>query len=242
MYKKYRFGMIVPSSNTVIEPEFYLLSLKEIRFYTSRVLHTTCNPEKLKEMGNFAERAALELSTARVNAILYACTSGSLIEGLDWEKNLVDKINKVSKVPAITTAGCVRDALKFMKISKINMFTPYIDEVNKKEKEFLEKSGFEVLSIKGLGITNAVEIAEVDPKIILKEALQLYQKNKEAEGMFLSCTNLRTFSIIDQLEKQTGIPVITSNQASLWGLLRSMKIEKPIKGIGKLFYNDNKSL
>jgi len=242
MYKKYRFGLIVPSPNVVIEPEFYSLSLKDIGFYTSRVLHITCNPEKLKEMGNFAERAALELSTARVNAILYACTSGSLINGLEWEKNLADKINKVSKVPAVTTSGCVKNALQFMNISKIHMFTPYIDEINKKEKDFLERSGIKVLSIKGLGITNSVEIADVEPEFILNEAVNLYRQNSEAQAIFLSCTNLRTFSIIDQIERQTGVPVITSNQASLWGLLRVMKIEKSIKGMGKLFDNDNKLL
>jgi len=234
LYKKYRFGLIIPSPNVVIEPEFYSIFLKDVGFYTSRVLLSNCTLPELKKMGDFAQRAALELSTARVNAILYACTSGSLIEGLDWEKDLTIKIAEMSGVPTITTAGSVRDALIFMKISKINMFTPYIDEINEKEKDFLEKSGLEILNVKGLGITNAIEIAEVDPKIILKEALKLHQKNKEAEGMFISCTNLRTFDIIDELEKQIGVPVITSNQASLWGLLRIVKKQQIIKGLGKL--------
>jgi len=242
LYKKYRFGMIVPSPNVVIEPEFYSFSTQDIGFYTSRVLLNDCTSEQLKKMGDFSERAALELSTARVNAILYACTSGSLINGLEWEKNLAHKLSKVSGVPAITTFGSVKEALQFMNISKIHMFTPYIDEINKKEKHILEKSGFKVLSSKGLNITNAVEIAEVEPEFILNEAVKLYRQNSEAQAIFLSCTNLRTFSIIDQLEKQTRIPVITSNQASLWGLLRLMKIEKSITGIGKLFNHDNKSL
>jgi len=242
LYKKYRFGMIVPSPNVVIEPEFYSLGLEEVGFYSSRVLHTTCTPEKLKEMGNLVQRAVLELSTARVNAILYACTSGSLINGLEWEKNLTHELSKSSGIPVITTFGSVKNALQFMNISKIHMFTPYIDEINKKEKHMLEKSGIEVLIVKGLNITNSVEIAEVEPEFILNESIKLYRKNSEVQAIFLSCTNLRTFSIIGQLEKQTGVPAITSNQASLWALLRLMKIEKSITVIGKLFNHDNKSL
>jgi len=237
MYKKIRFGLIVPSPNVVIEPEFYSIVLGNIGFYTSRVLLDDCTPGQLKKMGNFTQRAALELSTIKASAILYACTSGSLIEGVDWEKDLAIKISKISGVPTITTAGSIRDALTFMKISKINMFTPYIKEVNKKEKEFLEKSGFEVLGVEGLGIVNSVDIAEVEPKLTIEKTLQLHQKNKEAQAMFLSCTNLRTFDIIDDLEKKIGVPVITSNQASLWNLLKLVKLEKSIKGLGKLLIN-----
>jgi len=242
LYKKYRFAIIVPSPNVVIEPEFNSFSSKDIWFYASRVLLNDFTSEQLKKMAEFSKRAALELSTARINAILYACTSGSFINGLEWEKNLAHKLSKISGVPAITTSGSVKEAFQFMNISKIHMFTPYIDEINKKEKHFLEKSGFKVLSSKGLNITNAVEISEVEPEFILNEAVKLYRQNTEAQAIFLSCTNLRTFSIIDQLEKEIGIPVITSNQASLWGLLRLMKIEKSITGIGKLFNHDNKSL
>ncbi len=241
LYKRYRFGIILPSPNVVAEPEFNSFSIEDIGFYASRVLLNDCTSEQLEKMGDFSERAAFELSTARVDAILYACTSGSLINGLEWEKNLAHKLSKVSGVPAITTFGSVKKALQFMNVSKIHMFTPYIEEINKKEKHVLEQSGFKVLSSKGLNITNAVEIADVEPEFILNEAVNLYRQNLEAQAIFLSCTNLRTFSIIDQIEKETGVPVITSNQASLWGLLRLMKIEKSITGIGKLFNYDNTS-
>jgi len=235
MYKKFRFGLIVPSSNVVIEPEFYSIALENIGFYSSRVLHNECTPNQLKKMGEFSQRAALELSTINASTILYAATSGSLIGGVDGEKDLRSRISKISGVPTITAAGSVRDALIFMKISKVNMFTPYIDEINMREKEFLEKSGIKVLSFRGLGIVNSAEMAEVEPKFTIKKAFMLHQKNKEAQAMFLSCTNLRTFDIIDDLERKIGVPVITSNQVSLWNLLKSVKLQKTIKGLGKLF-------
>jgi len=235
LYKKYKFGLVVPSPNVVIEPEFYSLSLDDIGFYTTRLMHTTCTPDNLKEMGNLVKRGVLELSTARVNGILYACTSGSLINGLKWERKLTDSLIKLSGVPIITTFRSVIEALKYLHVSKIHMFTPYIEEINKKEKELLEESGIKVLLCKGLKITNSVEIAEVEPEFVLNEAVKMYKQNSEAQALFLSCTNLRTFPIIERLEMYTGVPVITSNQASLWGLLRLIDIKKKVTGLGKLF-------
>lgn len=235
MDKNYRFGLIVPSANVVIEPEYYSINLKEVCFYTSRLLSSSCTPQELQKMAGYSEKAALELSTACVDAILYACTAGSLIKGLDWEKKLVKRINEISQTPTISTAGAVIEALHFMKIYKVHMFTPYIDEINLEEKKYLEQSGIDVLGMKGLGITKSVEIADVNPDLIFNEVVDLYKKDQSVQGVFISCTNFKTFPIIDKIESYLNIPVITSNQASLWGLLNIIKFNKPINGLGQLF-------
>jgi len=186
-------------------------------------------------MSGYIERAALELSTACVDVILYACTAASLIKGIDWEKDLVKRISKISQTPTISTAGSVVKAFHFMKISKVHMFTPYIDEINLEEKKFLEQSGIDVLGMKGLGITKSVEIADVNPDLIFNEVVDLYKKDQSVQGIFISCTNFKTFPIIDKIENYLNIPVITSNQASLWSLLNIIKFNKSINGLGQIF-------
>ena len=235
MDKIYRLGLIVPSPNVVVEPEYYSINLKGAYFYTSRLLSISTTPQDIEKMAGYTEKAALELSTAKIDAILYACTYGSLIKGIDWEKNLVNTITKISQTPAITTAGSVVEALHFMNISKIHMFTPYTNEINLVEKNFLSQSGVEVIEMKGLGIINSVKIADVEPDLIFNEVLDLYKKDKSVQGIFISCTNLRTFPIINKIENDLNIPVITSNQASLWNLLNIIEYNKPIIGLGQLF-------
>jgi len=225
----------VPSANVVVEPEYYSINLKGVHFYTSRVLGSSCTPQDLQIMSGYIERAALELSTACVDVILYACTAASLIKGIDWEKDLVKRISKISQTPTISTAGSVVKAFHFMKISKVHMFTPYIDEINLEEKKFLEQSGIDVLGMKGLGITKSVEIADVNPDLIFDEVVDLYKKDQSVQGVFISCTNLKTFPIIDKIENYLNIPVITSNQASLWSLLNIIKFNKSINGLGQIF-------
>jgi len=235
MLSKVRFGLIVPSPNVVIEPEYYHISSSDIGIHTSRVMLNDCTTEKLRKMSEHVERAARELSTAKVNAILYACTSGSLINGLEWENNLVAKICEASGVPALTTSGCVANVLESYGIRKIIVFTPYIDEINQREKIFLESLGFEVLKITGLGIIDAVTIGDVDPEITRKSVIKMCEDYKEAEGVFISCTNLRTFEIIDKLEAETNMTVVTSNQASYWGLLKLCGLRPNLHGYGKIF-------
>ena len=91
MEKIYRLGLIVPSPNIVIEPEYYLLNLKGISFHTSRVLGSSTTPQDLEAMSGYVERAALELSSANVDIILYACTAASMLKGINWEKELIKK-------------------------------------------------------------------------------------------------------------------------------------------------------
>ncbi|HEC86914.1 MAG TPA: maleate cis-trans isomerase, partial [Thermoplasmatales archaeon] len=57
---------------------------------------------------------------------------------------------------------------------------------------------------------------------------------EEADAIFISCTNLRTFEIIESLEKELETHVVTSNQASLWLALRKLGIEEKIPKLGKL--------
>ena len=58
---------------------------------------------------------------------------------------------------------------------------------------------------------------------------------EEADAIFISCTNLRTFEIIEGLEEDLGVPVVTSNQASLWLALRQMDVMEKIPELGRLF-------
>jgi len=54
------------------------------------------------------------------------------------------------------------------------------------------------------------------------------------QAIFISCSNLRTLSIIDEIEAETGKLVVTSNQASFWGILNRLKNKEVIKGAGRL--------
>ncbi len=186
-------------------------------------------------MSSLAVESAKLLRDADVELILYGCTSGSFIGGKDYEKELEAKIEDEVKVPVISTSTAVIEALKILDAQSILVITPYTDEINQREKEFLEANEFEVLDIRGgLGIGgDNLKIGRLEPY----EAYLLAKASfiDEADAIFISCTNWRTFEIIEALEEDLGVPVVTSNQASLWLALREMDIMEKIPELGRLF-------
>lgn len=231
-----RIGLIVPSSNTTMEPEFYRVCPEGVSIHTARVLLEEVTPDALIRMADRVLDAAEMLKSADVNVIVYGCTSGALIGGVEWEKELTSKIESEIGVETITTASAVVQALKVLDIRRVVVATPYIDKINELEKSFLEVHGIKVLSIRGLGITKNIEIGKLAPWVPYRLAKEIFKP--EADGIFISCTNFRTLEVIEKLEREFGKPVVTSNQASIWAALK--KIREPIEGCGKLLREEYK--
>jgi len=220
-----RIGLIVPSSNTTMEPEFWRMAPEGVSVHTSRVRLSEVTPEALRLMASEAVRAAEELATADVNVIVYGCTSGSLLEGVEWEERLRREIRERAGVEAITTAQAVVEALRALGVRRVAVATPYIDEINSRERSFLERSGFSVVRIRGLGIVRNTDIGRQPPWVAYRLAKEVAREaGRSADGVFISCTNFRTIEVIELLEVELQLPVVSSNTASMWLALRTLGI------------------
>ncbi len=228
-----RIGLIVPSSNTTMEMELNSAIPGGISLHTARMPLRNVNEEELVKMSGLAVESARLLKDADVDIILYGCTSGSFIGGRNFEKELERKIEDAVNIPVVTTSTAVIEALKILDARDILVITPYTNEINLREKEFLEANDFEVLDIRGLGIEENTKIGKLEPYEAYRLAKATFME--EAEAIFISCTNFRTFEIIEALEEDLGIPVVTSNQASLWLTLRELDVMEKIPGLGRLF-------
>jgi len=233
-----RIGLMVPSSNTVCEPEVSRLCPEGVVTYATRILFKP-TPSGLRKMKGHVERAASELSSERISSIIaFCCTVGSLMERVDYDKEIIDLIVKKTDTPAITTTTAVKAAFDVLKINRVAIATPYTREINQIEVQGLEKSGYGVTKIMGYHENISPEtfknemIGRLPPQIAYELGLQV--NGKENEAIFLSCTNFRTVEIIQRLEEETGKPVISSNQATLWYALRRLGIRDSVKGFGRL--------
>lgn len=221
-YPMKRIGLLIPSSNTTMEPDFYAMTPPGITIHTSRMFLRDVSPESLEDMAGEALRAARLLETAGVDVLIYGCTSGSLLKGKDWEAQLTKKIETHVHIPTITTAGSVVEGLRGLNSVKIAVFTPYIDEINALEKAFLESYGFQVTWINGLGLRDNIEIGKTSPETIKK---LIESHPVDVDAVFVSCTNLPVLGLIEELEAHLGVPVVTSNQASIWAALKMLKLQ-----------------
>ena len=224
-----RVGLLLPSSNTTMEPDLYSMAPRGVTVHTARMLLHAVTPEGLEEMAGEATRAAGLLKTACVDILAYGCTSGSLIKGVEWEKNLRRSLEEAAEVPVVTTAGAVVEGLRTLGAERVSVFTPYTDEVNAIEKDFLEAHGFKVDTIKGLRLTDNQRIGKVQDRRL--EAFIAPATGSDA--VFVSCTNLPVVHLIERLEEVHRLPFVTSNQATMWATLQVLG-EGSVDGYGVL--------
>jgi len=192
--------------------------------------------DELLAMETEIRSEASKLADANVDVIGFGCTTGSLVAGHKYDERIVERIEKATQKPAVATAGAVVEALKYLKLSRIAVATPYTEELNRLERTFMEQNGFSISKMAGLGITDNLKIAETEPQVLLKLVKRV--DSDRAEGIFISCTNLPTITLIATLEKTLRKPVVSSNTATLWAMLRKIEYHFRTEKFGKLFLLD----
>ena len=238
MYSAYgwkaKIGLIIPSTNTTNEPEFWRMAPQGVSIHTSRVLLLgKTDQESYLRMAAALADASEELATAEVDVIAYSCTSGStMVPVPELLKTMTDKTG----TPATAASAAVVAALRALGANRISVGTPYTELVNTKQKLFLEQHGFRVEALKGLDLGHTQEerraINRIPPEMAFRLAREV--DRADAQAVFLSCTALPTIDVIAELERELGKPVISSNIAVFWSCLRLLGIRAPVTGYGQL--------
>lgn len=176
------------------------------------------------------EAAALILPDGSLDVICYACTSGSIVIG---EERVFAELARGAPGARATSliTGVIR-ALRALGASKLVVATPYLDEINALEADFLESAGFQLLDIQGLNIERDSDMVRVTPDFIAEFAASI--DRPDADAVFISCGALRTLEVVEALEQSLAKPVVCSNQAMIWDTLRLAGIDDRIPGYGRL--------
>ncbi|WP_266080554.1 maleate cis-trans isomerase family protein [Haladaptatus caseinilyticus] len=239
-----RLGVIVPSSNTTVEGEFEQTISDGASLHAARMPLESVTVEELDSMADDAVSCADRLSHANVDVVAYACTTGSLLHGKGFDSDLEASLSETAGVPAVATALSVKRALRALGAERIVVVTPYTDELNDREESYLDETGFDVVELDGRGIEANTGIGSLRPEDAYRQvravvsALDVDSDSatdsesvaESVDAVFVSCTNYRTFPAIEPLESDLGIPVVTSNQATLWDALRAAEVADEIPG------------
>jgi maleate isomerase len=226
-----RLGLIVPSSNTAAEVELGEYAPEGVSVHASRMPLESVTAGALDAMSDRALECAELLSHADVDAVAYACTTGSLLHGPGFDADLEEELAAAIDGPAVATALSVDRALEALGTERIAVRTPYNEELNEREREYFEAAGYELESIEGRGIEENVVIGSLTPEDAYRQVRE--SVDSEADAVFVSCTNYPSLGAIEPLERDLGIPVVTSNGATLWDACRAAGVAP--SGPGRLF-------
>lgn len=231
-------GLIIPASNTTFEADFARAISEEVTFYPYKLqMPGGVEDESFVDKVNAGIEEATEyLAKAKVDIIAYGFTTGSFYRGVAYCKQLEEQIERMAGVPAVTPASAIVDALRYFGIKNISVATPYPEWNNSRLLAYLNEAGFRILNLEGDSRTADIVIREPmwnqKTEAILEFASRVYRP--EADALLCPCTAWRVLDVIEKLEQQLKVPVITANQATIWTTLRKLEIFRPIYGFGRL--------
>ena len=229
-----KIGRISPSPETVGCEEWRRALPDGVCLVETRTLLHDVTVEGLAETVKQVERAALELASAEVDVILQAGTAIAFFRGLGHDQELCRRISAVTGIKSTTSLTAVVEALRALGIKRPAIATSYLPDIDARLVEVLKQSGFDVAAIRGMSLRRSIDMGKIMPDETYRLARALANQADNADGLFISCGNLRSFEVIEALEADTGLPVVTSNQAGLWQALRMAGVEERLPSLGKL--------
>jgi len=210
-----RIGLIVPSSNTVMEPDFHHHLGEHCIVSTARIfLENVTRDAETRMLENDLPKAVELIRTTAPEVVVFGCTSAGALGTLAHDNAIGEKIRKGTGVPAVTVLHAVLTKLRAVHPRKLAVFTPYVDDLTESIASFLAEAGYPAVKAVGMGIQANLEIGRVAPPEIIS-FVESQMEGCAADCAFLSCTNWRAMEAIETLRLKLHTPVISSNQAAI---------------------------
>ncbi len=219
--KRGRVAVVTPVGGEGIIQILYRWCDPDIQFAENQVALKAVTKEGLQTMSDqVTENLHYYPEICPVDMVHFNCTTGSLVGGFGYDKQMCEKIKQEAKCSHATTATtAVLMALEAQEAKNISIVTPTPDDINAMEKAYFENCGYNVLSIHG-HLTedprNPMLLPKIAPEIMYHFAVD--HVDPKADTLFMSCCALNLMEIIDQLENRLSIPVIASNQCTVWAV------------------------
>ena len=228
-----RIGLVALSTDFSIERDFNSIFLNlPIDLFVNRLpfYNPLTDKNLVKMTEKLTEVTENILPNQTLDAVAYGCTSGTIVAGVDQIINKIQSAKPNCKV--ITPITSAVNALKHLNLKKISVFTPYPQAINEKVINYFKNEGFVIQSFASFNLESDLDIGKIDPKYLLEVLTKM--DTVDAEALFISCTALPAFEIIQELENKIKKIVLSSNQTLIWDSIRSVGYNSSIEGYGKL--------
>jgi arylmalonate decarboxylase len=230
-------GLIAPPADYPVPPEGLALYDSTIRFTVYGLGLKTMTPAGYDSVIDKIVPAAVQQAKAGASAIVIFGTSLTFYRGAAFNQKLIDDVRKATGLKTTSMSTAVVDGLKAVGARRIAAATAYNDEVNRRLKTFLTESGFDVLTMKGLGLESISDPAKVTQASLQRFSAEVFKSAPKADALLVSCGGLRTLEILAPLETDCRVPVVSSTPHALWAGMRLLGLKVKAPGYGKLLAN-----
>jgi maleate isomerase len=220
--ESFGIGLIVPSSNTVMERDFHRTFGRPAVVSTTRIFLEEVTREAEIKMNRDELPLAIRLiKTVAPQVVVFGCTSAGSLDGIEHDAAIARFIADYTGAQPITVIGAVLAQLRSVQPHRVAVFTPYQPEMTRSVTDCLVEAGFTIVKAAGMGIVDNRAIGRVVPDDIVR-FVEDECRDVDADCVFLSCTNWRAIETIGRLQRLLGARVLSSNQACIDEVQRLM--------------------
>jgi maleate isomerase len=233
------FGVIVPSTNTVVEHDYWRAGIEGVAFRAGsmHIPHPVMGDEGefeelLVQIRASIDTAVRDVLTAEPERMVMGMSAETFWGGVEGNAAFEQRIHDRTGLPVTTGASSCRAALRELGVRRIAVFSPYQPNADREVHRFFTECGFEVAAVTGLRCATATDIARVDEARVRAVVEEI--DGPGVEAIVQVGTNLSFVGIADAMEAELGRPVGAINAATLWHALREHGIADRVEGAGSL--------
>lgn len=232
--------MVVPSTNTIVEPEFHAMAPAGVTIHTGRIyieqpdMQDDAAQQRMFDQVNASlEQAIRQVVSCRPEHLIIGMSGVAFEGGRQGSEAFARRYGALAGLPITVATDALERALRALGVRRVATFSPYAPIMNEHVGRFLRESGFELVRHARItGCTDALSIADVD------EA-RIRQAMREADGPDVEAlvqigANLAMVRFVEAAERELGKPVLAINTVMFWDALRQLAIEDRVAGFGKL--------
>ena len=227
-----RIGFIIPSSNRMVEPQVQRFMPAGVIPHFTRIGMTNKYKAPLDQLLPRILDATALLADSKCDVTVLQCTGTSMSGGVDAEKRVIDEMERVSGRPALSAASSLTAAFQVLGVRRLVFLSETKQDGHDKKVRFLREAGYDIVADRAVGLAGSDQYCTMPPQLWYDATLAL--QRDEADAYFISCANIQSIDVIEDLEERLGKPVVTSNQAAIWCSLRKAGIEDVVPGLGSL--------
>lgn len=211
----------------------WLAPFAGVEIYSTRVpMSPVATPESLAAMGDHLAAAAEVLVPGdRLDALAFSCTSGLVAIGAERVHRILSQVRP--GVPVVTPIEAAVKGLRGLGVRRLSLLVPYHAEAADLVAGHFAQAGFVIDRCSTFDLDGDIQMNRLDAEALIRGAHAAL--HPDSDGLFISCTGLRTSGIVARLEAELGVPVVTSNQAMSWECLHHSACPDKMRGEGRLF-------
>ena len=209
-------GLVMPATNTTLEPELRAWFPCPIRLSIKRITRPqgTLRPQDLPAERERVAEAGQALRADKPDVVVMGCTAAGFLAGPAGDRDFCSDLQQITGVPTVSAAGSMLAALRSSQAQSVSVLTPYGDLVNDALRAFLDESGLHIAAFQRIEVANIQELLAIDEHRVGENARLAARAPSDA--LFVACSQLPTHGVLGPLEREAGRPAWSSVKAAAW--------------------------